>query len=110
MINRSFLLLALLIVFGSFLVAFSNAKTESPVVYEYVTITQNAVPELTVSEQGKALRIEKIESKLKRFDDIQALYAEVNKYEAAGWELFSSNTYSSGSYPRTNFLLRRKKQ
>jgi hypothetical protein len=110
--NRNFLFLALLVVFGSFLVAFSNAKPGSNAVYEYVTLTQLDLSEVTVSEQGKTLRVVKIETKPKSVYDFQVLYEEVNKYEATGWELFSQNNFSlsAGGAPRNSFLLRRKKQ
>ncbi len=112
MLKRNFLVLALLVLFGAFLVAFSNAKPESKAVYEYVTLTQVSEYDIFISEQGKELRKVKIETKPKSEFDFRILYEEVNKYEAGGWEVFAQNNYSmgSGGNPRNTFLLRRKKQ
>ena len=110
MLNRNFLILAILVVFGSFLVAFSNAKSESNVVYEYVTISQINPNEVVVSEQGKDLRVVKIETKPKSSFDFRMVYSEINNYEAASWELFDNNTTTTNPYYVNSFLLRRKKQ
>ena len=110
MLNRNFLLLALVLVLGSFLVAFSNAKTESKGLYEYVTIAQINPGEVVISEQGKDLRIVKVETKPKSSYDFRTIYTEVNKYEMEGWELFDTNTAVNTAFYVNSFLLRRKKQ
>ena len=110
MLNRNFFLGALLALSVSFLVAFSSAKTESNAVYEYVTLTQVDFTEVNISEHGKALRTVKIEAKPKSIYDFNVVYGEINKYEAAGWELFSTYDNAVLGNPKTAFLLRRKKQ
>jgi hypothetical protein len=102
----------LLALFVSFLVAFSNAKSESNAVYEYVTLTQLGFSEVAISEQGKELRVNKIETKPKSQFNFRTLYTEINKYEAEGWELFGNNNLApgTGGANQYSFLLRRKMQ
>src|SRR5688572_21485371 len=110
MLNRNFFLVALLALSVSFLVAFSNAKTESNAVYEYISIAQINPSEVVVSEQGKDIRIVKIETKPKSSYDFRTVYIEVNRYETEGWELFDANTATNPAGFVNLFLLRRKKQ
>src|SRR5687768_1785683 len=110
MLNRNFLELAVLIIFGSFLVAFSNEKSGSVAAYEYVNIAQINPNEVMISEQGKDIRIVKIETKPKSSYDFRMVYMEVNKYETEGWDLFDTNITSNPSGLVNSYLLRRKKQ
>ncbi|KAA9327419.1 hypothetical protein [Adhaeribacter soli] len=104
--NRNFLMLALLVVFGSFLVAFSNAKPESKAVYEYVTVVYNNNGTLIIFEQGK----ERIQEAVKNEKStLNAAYSAINKFEAQGYELFSNESIIGNSLAHS-YLLRRKKQ
>lgn len=109
MLNRNFFMGALLALSVSFLVAFSSAKTESNAVYEYVIIDHSNNYDFTVNEQGK--EFVKFDVPTKRKNDLNPVYELVNKYEAAGWELYQTHTFaSSPTVIHTSFTLRRKKQ
>jgi hypothetical protein len=106
MLNRSFFLGALMALSVSFLAAFSNDKTESSTVYEYVTIIQDQV-RLTVNEQGKPAVVEVLK---KDRQSLSSGYEMVNKYETAGFELYQSNSFTDTYGHVSSYLLRRKKQ
>ena len=107
MLNRNFLVLAFLVVFGSFLVAFSNAKSESKAVYEYVTIKQSD-SQLEIAEQGKPATLEYLK---RAKSGLNTSYELINNYEASGYELFTSNVFMTNNSTQVSyFLLRRKKQ
>ena len=108
MLKRNFLIMTLMLVFGAFLVAFSNAKPERKAVYEYVTITQTDLGFLKITEQGKE-PVEEFPKKDKR--NLNGAYEIINKYEELGYELFSSNAFMTNNSTHVhNFLLRREKQ
>ena len=111
MLNRNFFLGALLALSVSFLVAFSNAKSDSNAVYEYTRLEFKGSEYVIENQQGKELQTTKI--KYKMGVDLNPVFEIINKYEADGWELFSNELYISGNsalVPVNYFLLRRKKQ
>jgi hypothetical protein len=105
MLNRNFILGALLALSVSFLVAFSNAKSESNAVYEYVTISQFEGT-LFIEEQGKETTRETLK---KESRTLNGAYSAINKYEVQGYELFETGIDASKNNLNW-YLLRRKKQ
>jgi hypothetical protein len=110
MLKRNFLILALLVVFGSFLVAFSNAKSERNTVYEYTRIEFDGSVFVKENQQGKELQTTRI--KIKQGFDLTPVFDIINKYEAEGWELYTNELFmpNNSVVPVNYFLLRRKKQ
>jgi hypothetical protein len=110
--GQKIVLFILLIVSGALLLAFSNAKPAPKAVYDYVAIVQDDTFEILVSEQGKELRRVKFKYDKNAYD-FRAIFEEVNKYEAEGWELYSNMPFNvtgpTNNYRQNYFLLRRRK-